>query len=112
MIFFLFSVGVTPKVGINMTDGATIGLGMKLNIEGRHFKPNEKFKSYEVQAHAKSFKVLTFLLKLNRPNVLSFNLPCRFHLRRISHKELLSFMSRGLIQKKNLLTLLSDVKFT
>ena len=57
MIFFLLSVGVTPKVGINMTEGATIGLGMKLNIEGRHFKPNEKVKSYEVQPHVKSFKV-------------------------------------------------------
>ena len=58
-MIFLRSVGVTPKVGINMTEGATIGLGMKLNIEGRHFKPNEKVKSYEVQPHVKSFKVGT-----------------------------------------------------
>ena len=109
---FSFSVGVTPKAGINMTEGATIGLGMKLNIEGRHFKPNEKVKSYEVQPHVKSFKVpKEFLSKIYYKNACFISL-CRFHLRRISLKELWNCMSRRQIQKINLLTSLSDLKFT
>ena len=42
-----------------MTEDPNIGLGMKQNIDGRHFKPNEKVKSYQVQPHVKSFKVGT-----------------------------------------------------
>ena len=53
-----------------MTEGATIGLGMKLNIEGRHFKPNEKVKSYEVQPHVKSFKVGTKRIPIKTRHVL------------------------------------------
>ena len=48
-----------------MTEGATIGLGMKLNIQGRHFKPNEKVKSYQVKPHVKSFKVGTKRILIN-----------------------------------------------